>query len=401
MLGRLAGPCAVAVIACGVLAPPATAQQTLHSSILVATLRSGRPVDLSGVRIDGDIDLRPIQTVRAPLKCRGCDFHGVFTATGVTFDQSVDLRSSHFGDPVRMSGATFRSEAVFGRTVINAPANFDNVDFLRGADFTRALFTGIANFEDARFVGGGSFTADLFERHASFDGVSATGRFDLADARFEGGAEFLLLTSTGLVSFRDVRFAPHELLIEQLSTPALVMGVSTVREIPDYRTKRDLLQRIQSTAKAQHALGVQNDAHYELEVLASQHYPFPLRVLDWVFYRTIAGYLVRPLNPLIAWLVFVAVVSGTRLSRRRDLFSYPWDRPRKRRLRRVAGWGAGLVRALEEFADSLTSVGPRRLDESGGKRSALEVNISRALVACVLVGLASANPTLRQLVNAF
>jgi len=162
-----------------------------------------------------------------------------------------------------------------------------------------------------------------------------------------------------------------------------------------------VLKLIESTAKADGDLGTENDARYEIQVLASNKYSLALRVLDWVFYRQIAGYLVRPLHPLIAWLTFVALLAGYRLTRRKDLLTYPWSRPHRRLPRRIAALGVGAVRSLEEFAEGLSSVGPRRPDEAGQKRSALEANISRALVACIVVGLASADPTLSQVVHAF
>lgn len=176
---------------------------------------------------------------------------------------------------------------------------------------------------------------------------------------------------------------------------------ATARDTDRRATKLDLLERIERTAKARDDVGVQNDAHYELQVVRSEQYWFPIRILDFVFYRTIAGYLVRPLNPLIAWIIFVGIVSAVRLSRRHDLLMYSARTPGQQRLRRIAAMGAAVVRSLEEFADALTSVGPRRVHESGTKRSALEVNTSRALLACVLVAVASANPTLRELFNAF
>ena len=76
-----------------------------------------------------------------------------------------------------------------------------------------------------------------------------------------------------------------------------------------------VLAMIESSAKARGDLGVANDAHYESLVIASRNYSWPIRVLDFVFYRTFAGYLVRPFQPLLALLALAAVVTAFQLAR--------------------------------------------------------------------------------------
>src|SRR5262249_12563123 len=98
-------------------------------------------------------------------------------------------------------------------------------------------------------------------------------------------------------------------------------------------------------------------------------------------YRQIAGYLVRPLHPLIAWLLFVAAFAIYRLSRRKDLLNYPWSHPKNRWLKRGGAVGAASIRGLNEFAEGLTSVGPPRPADAGKhKSSVLGANISRVRV---------------------
>lgn len=101
------------------------------------------------------------------------------------------------------------------------------------------------------------------------------------------------------------------------------MNVSDVDLLTSSERPR-LLSLIKATAKADGDLGFENQAEYQSGVETSHTYALPLRVLDWIFYRTIAGYLLRPLNPLVAWLAFCALAAAIRLARRRDLADCPW-----------------------------------------------------------------------------
>jgi hypothetical protein len=406
-----------------------------------------KPVDLAGSRFLGNVDFAD-STFLAAVKCTNCLFLGRFTAAGATFAQSVDFRvtafrryvsfeGTKFAAPVAFTNCRFESfsavGAVFSQSADFRGAEFQSLTLFEGAKFGNdalfvgAAFSGQTDFTDTTAQHAADFTQTFFQSFVTFHHAQFNESISFVASELVGGGDFGFLVSGGNVDFSGSVMNSHrgrgfvfdfmtakgavdfsqaavatgvQFEMENISASALKMSVSIVDHVDGYDQKVTILKQIQASAKASGDLNAQNDAEYELHVLASQKYALPLRILDFVFYRSIAGYFVRPLNPLIVWILFVAVMAGTRLARRTDLRRYPWKRPQGRRLRSVASVGAAGVRALEEFADTLTYVGPRR-GEAGSDRSALEVNISRALVACILVALASASPTLTQFVHAF
>jgi hypothetical protein len=132
-------------------------------------------------------------------------------------------------------------------------------------------------------------------------------------------------------------------------------------------------------------------------VMQSQHYGAVGHALDYVFYRGVAGYLVRPLRPILVLIVLVLLISiGRDLRRARA----PEDRtspPRTRRpSTRAQAHGAGL---LTNLLNTLAKLGPRRSKDEPKLSERLEVFAYRLLVVCALLGLANSNPTLRQMVD--
>jgi hypothetical protein len=132
--------------------------------------------------------------------------------------------------------------------------------------------------------------------------------------------------------------------------------------------------------------GRANDAFYRLQVLRSRHYAWPLRVVDFVFYRGVAGYLVRPIHPLLVLLGLVLLAALLRM-----LQSAKRARP------------VGRVRTLAVYAGRYTGH-VYGTATAAFKRSATEplwpgeVLVYRILLACALIGL-YANQTIRQLVD--
>jgi hypothetical protein len=122
-------------------------------------------------------------------------------------------------------------------------------------------------------------------------------------------------------------------------------------------------------------------------------------VLDFVFYRTSAGYLVRPSNPLLVLLVLAAVMALYRAAR--TATGEP-GRPATVATRTAAG----LPRS---FIQTVSLIVPVRWMAGGGEaatsidRSGTFIQIEtfayRVLFACVLIGLANSNPTLRQMLD--
>ena len=70
-------------------------------------LESGTPVNLHGVTIVGDFDLRAIGTVGDPLRCRECALEGSLVETDVVFERLVDLSGVRVAGGVELDGAVF------------------------------------------------------------------------------------------------------------------------------------------------------------------------------------------------------------------------------------------------------------------------------------------------------
>ena len=112
----------------------------------------------------------------------------------------------------------------------------------------------------------------------------------------------------------------------QLFTPNLVMAVNDVHAYVEPSDREYVLQLIESGAQAEGDLGVANQALYARRELVSQSYPRWKRALDVVFYRGMAGYLVRPFHPILALLVIAALATFLRfgaLGRRRKAEAQP------------------------------------------------------------------------------
>jgi hypothetical protein len=91
--------------------------------------------------------------------------------------------------------------------------------------------------------------------------------------------------------------------------------VHETERIGNIDDRQDVRSDIEESAKARGELGVANDAHFNLLTLRSRDSPFLLHVLDFVFYKNIAGYFVRPFRPLlilIALATFFGVVRYVR-----------------------------------------------------------------------------------------
>jgi hypothetical protein len=160
---------------------------------------------------------------------------------------------------------------------------------------------------------------------------------------------------------------------------------------------------IEASGKARGDLAAANDAHYALRADRSKDYSTVGRALDYVFYRGIAGYFVRPMRPLLILVALVAALSlasVVRTRRRRPPDPQPSDaisRPRR-------VWATTTGRCsdfLTCFLDKLGLVTPQHAESPGsaavGRR--LESFAYRLLVVCAILGLANSNPTLRQMVD--
>ena len=184
----------------------------------------------------------------------------------------------------------------------------------------------------------------------------------------------------------------------RLQARDLVLDVDVVPQIDDPADQRTILQAVEESAKSRGDLGVANDAQYALLALRSQGRWIGWRALDYVFYRGVAGYFVRPFRPLCVLLAVAAVLSLVRFARRPPSASVQSGGSSLSRLGgRVRSGAAGL---LTHLLDTLSSIRSGRIsdtDKTPAVGERIEVFIYRLLLACAVLGLANSNPTLREM----
>jgi hypothetical protein len=433
----------------GAAATSARAAQTsevLSSARLLELLRAG-PVTLNGARVTKTLDLRGLRVVHHPLTCRHCTFLGGILARGVVFERTLDLSGSTFQGQVEMQQAHFLGPVLFGsppatradRTTFDRAANFSvarfddlvtfqwakfdrvanftlarfgataifgNAGFAEPALFTRALFGStvdfgaayfnqVGNFSQASFAGDAVFIGAWFIGRGSqfaavFERATSAGGFNFSYATIERASTFERLTASEGVSFQGALLPSKAVLtMDGLAAHDLFMSVGDVSGSVQPLDQRGVLDLIEASADARKDLGTANDALYAKRVLISSGYAWPARLLDAVFYRGIAGYLVRPLRPLLALLALVAALSLYRLGR-----------PLRARVRPLTPdrLARGLARWGHEVLDTLALVFGR--GSLAGESRRIEILVYRILLVCALIGLANSNPTLREMVDA-
>jgi hypothetical protein len=203
----LAVAAAVTVASTLTLLPGVAAAQsptTMTAEQLRQALQAGTPIEATGLRIVGTLDLRPLGEVTQSLRCEGCVVTGGVLATDVTFVRSVDLdgiriegdvdlRGAVFQGPVLIRGDTeaagFAGTADFSFATFEDTASMDGLRFGGRAVFTGARFDGDASFSGSSFAGEASFDQARFQDLVSFNGRRDR-REDAPPARFEGPASF-------------------------------------------------------------------------------------------------------------------------------------------------------------------------------------------------------------------
>jgi len=330
----------------------------------------------------------------------------------------VTFAHAEFGDRASFDRASFRGFAGFGDTGFDQPVSFQSADFRDRTDFGVARFDTGGDFSAAQFAKGASFLGAEFtapvprkgegeQEAASFNSVASAGSLDFTFAKFisksrKTGVIALfddVVCSRSLI-FRKTQF-PNEdsLSMTRLQVSDLVLDVGVVRQVGSHR--RDVLKSIEDSAKARDDLAVANKAEYELRVLESKRYGFPWHQLDYVFFRGVAGYFVRPFRPLLVLVILASLVAIGR---------YAYERGGRAGERAAAALRLGRWQSagrqcgdfLTCLLDAFALAGPRwRASREGpialGDR--VQAIAYRLLLVCAIIGLANSNPTLRKMVD--
>jgi uncharacterized protein YjbI with pentapeptide repeats len=403
------------------------------------------PTDSTGVRFRGGANFSLVT------------FGGLAMFAGAQFEGPADFTLTRFqGDAIFALGcalkqtlfdrSTFAASADFGAYRFNTPpvspsASFADVAFRGRTDFSQAIFTGGAMFDRARFEQGASFQGatlghpkETMDPVYTFVGTTSAGPLDFSFAKLKSSMNLEDVNAAGVLSLKDATFDPtcatidHEgntvstsrcISIDSLSAGALRMDVTPVLQNVQTSQRGPILDLIESSAKARGDLAQANDAHYQRQVLASRKDSEPERILDVVFYRTIAGYFVRPLNPLLCLLALAGVIALVRTGR--------GSRPVARNGGPVNGNPSGSTEAVVtngrdaptrrlvalphrathavasftvELMGTLSLIGQRSADADESPWKRIEIYAYRVLLVLVLIGFANSNPTLRQMLDA-
>jgi uncharacterized protein YjbI with pentapeptide repeats len=407
----------------------------LEGDLIGSGVVFARTLDLSGSRITGVVRMqgahfREPVLLGSPTPRGGTQFGRKVVFSLAQFDDFVSFEEAQFSKSAVFVYTRFGGEAIFTHGTFAAGASFDRAWFTSGADFrygdfgTRSSFVssefrgsadfsnagfGEADLRQARFDGDGSFYGTGFVGSATFEGVTVGGSVNFGFSVFSTDAEFRGMTARS-VSFEEADFPPRQSIeMMDFSAVDLRMSVGTVLRSVQHDERRAILRQIEASANTRGDLGTANDAHYAQEVLASSAYPWPRRSLDFTFYRLVAGYFVRPLRPLTAFVVLVLLFSIARCLRpeqkdeQSEQARQQEERARRRRRLRLRAVGHGLARLGGQCLDTISFVGRLKARPEGaavGAPSRLEMLAYRALVVCVLIGLANSNPTLRQMFDA-
>lgn len=410
----------VAALAAGrAVAAPAPPKLTkIDAAPALAKLLGGMPLD--HYEIGGKLTLP--STVDAPFECTNCTFDGPVNARDTIFKRTVNLRGSEFMGPVDMRGAefdkpalfslgaifdqradfslaTFEDTAGFDTTDFSGPAMFQLARFQDTADFGRASVELASVFSGAQFTKAGLFIDTTFGAPTRFDHASGAA-IDFTYATLPDKTDLESVTAGTLSLHQSVFLASTQLNMNNLVVTSLIMDPADTRYV-NTEARGQVLDLIQSSAKARNDLGVANDAYYRIRARRGNTWGWFGHAVDVVFYRGVAGYLVVPWRPLF-WLLVLALIVAFWRSRRAPVAGpaeYDWipDEPRQAAPpRRIVP--ARLYRWGHELLDTFALIVPRFGGPPSGRR--FETFVYRILLVCVLFGFANSNPTLRQMLDA-
>ena len=399
---------------------------TFEGTIVLDRASFERGLDLTGAQFGGLASFESTN-VDGPAVLDRAVFGGraVFTGSGGGPGSCPDLGA--FNAEASFRGATFLDAAAFRQRCFASSAHFDGASFAVAADFSLSDLAGTASFERVVFRQGVSFAVARFGSIARFENASLEGRFVATRAEFAARAAFSQMTGTGVLHLDRVTLpsAPREpLSLNYVTLGGLVMDLDLVPAINDDDDERTALALIESTARADGHAERANEAHYRLLVLENALLPPVQRTLDGVFYRRIAGYLVKPLHPLACLGLLAGVGALVRLPpvlRRAWRRRPPLPAPRLKRLAvrsKFAGLllvelGAGFFGRLFETVGRSWSVrdrpSPATVDPPGRPLRLRPLAITslrwtewlavKVLVVVTLLAIANANPTIRTLVE--
>ncbi|HLZ32765.1 MAG TPA: pentapeptide repeat-containing protein [Nitrospira sp.] len=227
--------------------------RAIDAASVLAALKQGQAVDLSGVVIRGDLALDSLPVSSKPPAVEGVAiqqadqelrvvaagvsivnsvvqgtlkhqspqgllfFTGPVTFAGTRFERTVDLSRAVFAQPVTLSGAVFLGESYFvqGRflrevtgekTAFGPHTRFHRSQFHGPVTFQQSGFSGLTEFLEVTFDRDANFSRTYFKQGTGFSGSRFTGMTDFSEALFDGDAFFTFARFDGDAFFRRTTF---------------------------------------------------------------------------------------------------------------------------------------------------------------------------------------------------
>ncbi|HEY6085375.1 MAG TPA: pentapeptide repeat-containing protein [Nitrospira sp.] len=241
--------------------------QAVWAKHILAAIKQGKSIDLSGVVIQGDLSFDDLPIGMLPKEMatealesranvrivpgsfsivnsvvRGAIQHkstqdllvmnGPVTVSNTRFEQPVDLSRALFVQAVVLSAAVFLKESYFvqGRFLRDLFAEnvkfgphtrFHRAHFRGPVTFRQSVFGGLAEFLEVEFERDADFSGTYFKAGTGFSGGHFGGAVDFSDARFEreafftftqfdGDAVFLRATFGSMADFDDAQFTARD-----------------------------------------------------------------------------------------------------------------------------------------------------------------------------------------------
>jgi len=231
---------------------PEREARAIDASKILAALKLGQAIDLSGVVIRGDLLLNALpispnppavdgvtipqdsevrviagglsivnSVVRGAITHQSAQglllFKGPVTFAGTTFEHLVDLSRSVFTQDVTLSGAVFLRETYFvqgrflrevtgNKTAFGPHTRFHRAQFYGPVTFQQSGFSGLAEFLEVQFDRDANFSRTYFKLGTGFSGSQFKGLADFSEALFDGDAFFTFAQFDGDVFFRRATF---------------------------------------------------------------------------------------------------------------------------------------------------------------------------------------------------
>ncbi len=198
----------------GLAAPNGT---TVLAGDILAKVKAGEPVDYSGVKVSGDLNLSQVAQVYQEFRVANSNFLGNVSLDGTIFRDSVDLKGSTFEGFVSFDKSQFSEEASFSRASFlkdvsfrlagfSRATSFRSCRFLENAIFDNTKFDGNADFKGALFGGAASFVLAQFTRPTSFQNAIFFNTVSFESAQFGDATDFRNSTFKDDASFPGTRF---------------------------------------------------------------------------------------------------------------------------------------------------------------------------------------------------